>query len=133
MKRKLIYCCNCRCDVAARLTNGRETHPHLLERAHLPYWKCDTCKGAVGTHHKTSDPTRPLGVIASPAVNYERREIHRLMDPLWKSNRISRSELYERISKHLGIRDYHTAKIRNVHEAKLVKEAVLRIKSTLPV
>ena len=63
-----LWCCECANHVEARLTDGREIYPHRPDLAALPFWRCDGCGGYVGTHHRSDDPTRPLGVIPSSAL-----------------------------------------------------------------
>ena len=49
-----------------------------------------------------------------------RRHIHAILDPLWRDGgKWTRSALYSEISKRIG-REYHTAEIRSVEEAREV-------------
>ena len=112
-----IYCCECEKKVEARLTNGAEIYPHRDDLHSLPFWKCDTCKNYVGCHHKTGNPTNPLGNIPSPEMRKARSHIHAILDPLWKTKRYNRKALYEMISDHMGF-GYHTAKLRTLDEAR---------------
>lgn len=114
---KGIWCCSCCCDVDARLTNGAETYPHREDLRDLPFWKCDTCGNFVGCHHKTKNRTAPLGCIPTPELKEARKRLHALIDPIWQSGRMRRSELYEAISKELGWK-YHSAKMRTIDEAR---------------
>lgn len=123
---RAIYCCNCAAEVSARLTSGAEVYPHRPDLRDLPFWRCDGCGGFVGCHHKTRQRTRPLGVIASPAIKNARRHIHALLDPLWQSGQIDRKRLYQDIGKHLG-HEYHTGEIRTIEEAREVYVAARRI------
>ena len=114
-----IYCCSCDKDIEARLTDGSEIYPHRTDLYSLPFWVCDICNQFVGCHHKTKDRTKPLGVIPTTAIKNKRKEIHSLLDPLWKSNKVSRSKIYSHLSKQLG-KEYHTATIKSLHEADMV-------------
>ena len=114
-----IFCCACGGDVNARLTDGREIYPHRPDIADLPFWKCGACSNFVGCHHKTKVRTAPLGCIPTAEIREARKQIHALMDPLWKSGKVTRRELYRAISEALGW-TYHTAKIRSVEEAMTV-------------
>jgi hypothetical protein len=116
---KTIYCCGCNCDTQARLTDGKEVYPHRTDLYPLPFWKCDQCGSFVGCHHKSAQRTRPLGNIPTFEIKLYRKEIHRIMDPLWKSGRISRSAIYKMIGKHIG-HNYHTGEIKSVEDAKRV-------------
>ena len=121
-----IYCCGCEKDVEARLTNGAEIYPRRPDLADIPFWKCDACGNRVGTHHKTADPTKPLGVIPTPEIRAARTHIHDLIDPLWKSGRIKRGKLYALLSEEIG-GPYHTADIRTVEEARAIYRAARKI------
>lgn len=120
-----IYCCGCKIDAQARLTDGREIYPHREDLSDLPFWKCDTCKNHVGCHHKTKDRTKPLGNIPTKELKNARQHIHRILDPLWKSGRFKRGQIYAKISNSIGY-EYHTAEIKTVDEArkiyKIIKE-----------
>lgn len=127
-----IFCCECREKVNARLTEGEEIYPHREDLKDLPFWICDKCKNFVGCHHKTDNPIKPLGCIPTKEIKKARKYIHALLDPLWKSKKVSRKELYNKISKeleHLGYkkRQYHTAQIRSVEEARDVYRIVLKM------
>jgi len=120
---RLIRCCGCGVKVDARLTNGAEIYPHRPDLHSLPFWKCDGCGNYVGCHHKTRNRTEPLGNIPTPALRDERKRLHDEIDPLWKSGRFSRKELYDMISHHMGFA-FHTATLRTVDEAQKVREFV---------
>lgn len=122
-----IYCCGCRKDVKVRLTDGIEIYPSRHDLAELPFWKCDTCGNFVGCHHKTKDRTKPLGCIPTPQIKNARKHIHELIDPIYRSGRMKRSELYAEISQRVGW-NYHTADIRSVEDARIVYRAVLELK-----
>lgn len=117
-----LWCCQCQKDVEARLTNGAEIYPHRPDLASQPRWKCDGCGNHVGTHHKTSEPTKPLGNIPSPELKRARIFIHDLIDPAWKNGMTSRKAIYAHLSKAIG-REYHTGEIRTIEEARAVYSA----------
>ena len=128
---KSIYCCECKLKVDARLTNGEEVYPIRYKRMDyhsFPYWICDTCKNYVGCHHKTSNPTNPLGCIPNDEIKKARRHLHALIDPIWQNKLISRTKLYNLIATQQGRKNYHTAQIRTIEEARSVYKIVLEIK-----
>lgn len=131
MTVRAIYCCGCGADVQARLTSGRETYPHRYDLRSLPFWKCDACGNFVGCHHKTSDRTRPLGVIPTDDIKKARSHIHRILDPLWQGKKINRKILYRTIADRIGVAEYHTAEIRSVEQAREVYRVVQEIGQTL--
>ncbi|KAA3518859.1 hypothetical protein GOZ96_04945 [Agrobacterium vitis] len=126
-KTRKIYCCGCGKDVDARLTNGREIYRHRPDLHSLPFWKCDCCKNYVGCHHKTENRINPLGNIPTPDLKAARQQIHRVLDPIWKSGRFGRSQLYGMVAHALGVDEYHTAEIKNMDEARNVYRIVREI------
>lgn len=123
-----IYCCPCEADVDCRLTNGAEVYPHRKDLWSLPFWKCPTCGNYVGCHHKTNNPTKPLGNIPTKEIRQARKHIHAILDPLWKSKRFSRGYIYGKISARIG-HEYHTAEIKTVEEAREVYKIVKEIEA----
>lgn len=124
---RLIYCCGCGTKVEARLTDGKEIYPHRKDLWKQPLWKCDTCKNYVGCHHKTSNPTQPLGNIPTKELRAARQHIHKILDPIWQSKRMGRRQVYQKISDALGWK-YHTANIKTIEEARKVYKIVKEIK-----
>lgn len=112
-----IYCCGCGSVVGARLTDGREIYPGRRNLRKLPFWRCDCCGNFVGCHWKTKDRTMPLGSIPTPELRNARKHLHLLIDPLWQSGRLSRADVYARLSDALG-RPYHTGEINSVDDAR---------------
>ena len=121
-----LYCCGCEDEVIPRLTTGEEIYPHRKDLYSLPFWICNSCGNYVGCHHKTDDSTRPLGSIPTPRIKASRQLIHRMLDPLWKQGKFSRSYIYQKLGEVLG-REYHTADIRSLEEADVVVEYLKRI------
>lgn len=124
MGKRKIFCCGCQGDVTALLIDGRQAYPHRGDLADLPFWRCPTCENFVGCHHKTKNPTQPLGVIPTPEIKNARQHIHRILDPIWKSGRMSRGEIYRKIAEKLGASEYHTAEIRTLEDARKVYRIV---------
>lgn len=121
-----IYCCECACDVEARLADGEEIYPHRPDLADLPFWRCDECWNYVGCHHQTKDRTRPLGNIPTVQLKKARSHIHRILDPLWKTGGMKRGYVYGTLSKALGYA-YHTGEIKTIEEARKVYALVQKI------
>lgn len=130
MTTRPIFCCACATDIPARLTDGREIYPHRPDLFDLPFWRCDTCRNHVGCHHKTADRTNPLGCIPDAEMKKARSHIHARLDPIWKEKRLDRKHLYARLTEVLG-RQYHTAELRTIAEARAVYAAVVVIEREL--
>ena len=122
-----IHCCGCSQKVNARLTDGVEIYPHRKDLKSLPFWKCDDCGNYVGCHHKTKNRTRPLGCIPTKELKDARQHIHKVIDRIWQSGGMTRKQLYKRLSDDLG-RNYHTANIRSIEEAREVYRLAKLIK-----
>lgn len=122
-----IYCCGCGHKVDARLTDGTEIYPHRIDLKDLPFWKCDTCNNFVGCHHKTSNRMHPLGCIPTPEIKNARKHIHKILDPIWQSKKMTRKEIYQYLSDKLGWK-YHTANIRSIEEGRKVYQLILDIR-----
>lgn len=123
----IIFCCTCNQDVEAELANGQFVYPRRADLYELPFWLCPTCHNSVGCHHKTSDRTKPLGVIPSIQIKNYRKQIHEIMDPIWKLGLMPRGKVYAKLSKSLD-RPYHTAEIRTQGEAELIIEAIKQLR-----
>lgn len=132
MTKRSIYCCGCGAEIEARLTDGREIYPHRPDLSALPFWRCDACKNFVGCHHKTAQPTTPLGCIPTPEIKRARQHIHRILDPLWKGKKGLRSKVYAELASRMGVKEYHTAEIRTVDEARIVYRHVAAIAAAEP-
>ena len=124
-KTRYIYCVHCQGHVDARLTNGKEIYPGLYALRKSAFYICDSCKNYVGCH-KGRDH-RPLGCIPTPELRHARKLIHELMDPLWQQGLARRSEIYAALSKLIG-REYHTAELRSVDEARVVYRFLQRFR-----
>lgn len=130
MTTRAIFCCGCAKDVPARLTDGGEIYPHRPDLRDLPFWKCDGCGNHVGCHHKTKERTEPLGCIPDAEMKNARKHIHARLDPIWKNRVLSRQHLYARLTEVLG-RQYHTAELRTIEEARTVYAAIITIEKEL--
>lgn len=56
-----------------------------------------------------------------------RSKLHELLDPLWKSGGMTRTRVYETISKELGY-EYHTAEVRTIAEVEKVLAIIEKMK-----
>lgn len=117
----MIYCCSCKQEVDAKLVSGDVVYPHRKDLSHLNFYQCQTCNNYVGVH---KDSNAPLGCIPTPEIRELRKKIHAILDPIWQSGYMKRGQLYDKMSKRLGIKEYHTAAINSVFKAKMyLKEA----------
>lgn len=126
-----IYCTGCKVDVEARLTDGSERYPHRPDLASIPFYHCDDCGAWVGTHHKSTNPLKPMGTLATPEILDARKKIHALLDPLWREGFVSRGRAYAFISEALGVESFHAGEIRTIQEARAVYKVILQLEHQL--
>jgi hypothetical protein len=98
------------------LITGKEAYPHRND-IYKEFWQCPQCKKFVGCHNGIKK--RPLGCIPTPQIKNARSKLHELIDPLWKTGKITRGDLYRKISEHLGW-EYHTAELRTIEDCRKV-------------
>ncbi len=123
----MIHCTGCDKEVGARLTDGSEIYPHRPDLAGLQFYIHDVCGAFVGVHRKS---TRPLGSLATREVKVWRKNIHDILDSLWKSKKITRNAAYQYIGKKIG-QTYHTAEIASVEEGIKIYGIVKMLKEEL--
>lgn len=119
-----IFCCGCGKPTRARLVNGKDIYPGRDDLCAIPFWLCDTCGNYVGCHHKSKNRTKPLGCIPTKEVRNARSHIHKLMDPLWENEHVSRRDIYSYLSDKMEC-EYHTADILSVEDARKVYRHLL--------
>ena len=125
-----LWCVSCGKNVRAKMVRGSKVYPHRPDLKHLPFWECPNCLNTVGTHYKSSDPLKPLGVIATKEMKAIRMDIHHLIDPIWKNQIMTRTQVYKFISARLG-HEYHTGELRTVGEARKVLMIVGQLRKGL--
>lgn len=103
-KDKPAHCSSCGCSFDLRLTKGKEIYPKRLDLRNKFYWKCDRCGAYVGCHPGTR---RALGTPADAKLRKLRAQVHAVLDPFWKSKKMSRSEAYRSLALVFGFRLVH--------------------------
>lgn len=121
----IIWCCVCGRDVEAHGIPAKRFY-NCRRRGveNKTVWQCPGCLNYVGSHRGG----RPLGCIPDPELRRARGLIHELLDPLWRDGPYSRNKLYAAISERLGIREYHTAELRTIEDARKAYRVILDIK-----
>ena len=104
------------CDRPAKLVGAEKIYPRRKDFFGRWYWQCEPCDAYVGCHQGT---TKPLGRLANAELRKARQQVHRVLDPLWKSGTMKRAEAYALLAKrlsiakqncHVGMFDLHTCK-----------------------
>jgi hypothetical protein len=122
-----IWCCKCNKTVNGILTTGKEIYPHRPDLYKKNFYKCPHCGGYVGCHQNSR---RPLGCIPTEELKIARMRLHAKMDPLWKSKKITRKELYTLLKNKLGY-TYHNGETRTVQECLKVWDILDEIEKEL--
>ena len=65
---------------------------------------CKPCGAYVGCHNNTR---KPLGTLANAELREWRKKVHAKIDPIWRSRRMSRKQVYYLLTRRLGVQ-YHT-------------------------
>lgn len=116
-----IYCCGCERDVLARYVGGAEIYPDNYRLRKKKFYLCDDCGNYVGAKYGGT----PLGVIATAEIRSARIYVHRMLDPIWQTGRMTRTQIYKRVSAELGYQ-FHTANITSVQEAHTIYNVIKR-------
>ena len=122
-----LFCVNCNKEINGVLTDGREIYPHRPDLYSKKFWKCPECDNYVGCH---GESTRPLGCIPTEEIKKARIKLHSKFDPLWKSGKISRRNLYKRISTEIG-RTFHNGDTRSVEECDIIFKLLEKVEKEL--
>ncbi len=81
-------------------------------------YECKPCGASVGVHPSTK---KPLGTLANERLRFWRSRAHWLFDPLWQSNKLTRTQAYSWLQEkmQLSAEDCHIG-IFNLEQCKLV-------------
>jgi hypothetical protein len=106
---------------------AKTAYPHRND-IYAHFWQYPSCKHFVGCHNGIKK--RPLGCIPTPHIKYARSKLHEIIDPLWQKGKITRGDLYRKISEHLGWQ-YHTAELRTIEDCRKIWTFVKKLEKTL--
>ncbi|MDO6448113.1 zinc-finger-containing protein [Oceanobacillus profundus] len=88
------------CNHEVVLTSNKELYGR--EYGNGRCYLCRKCKASVGVHSGKKGKT-PLGILATHEMKVLKKCCHDLFDPIWKSKRISRINLYRSLATRLEI------------------------------
>ena len=86
------------CDKPAEWVSNDAVYGRKFGTSYM-IWLCRPCHAYVGCHNNTKTP---LGTMADAATREARREAHKCIDPIWKSEQLKRKEVYRILRKHYG-------------------------------
>lgn len=79
-------------------------------------WVCFDCDAYVGCHKNTK---KPLGTMADKETREARRMAHDALDPIWRSGRCSRRNVYRILKLHFG-KEIHIARCSALECERLI-------------
>lgn len=85
-------------------------------------WFCKPCRAYVGCHQNTK---KPLGTIANKETREWRIKLHAIIDPLWKSGKQKRSDVYMGLNAIAG-KEFHVGE-SSVEDCKNMIEKLKEI------
>ena len=89
------------CGNPAKLVKGSAVWPHRQDLAKKWVWVCDPCNARCGCHGETK---KPLGYPANCETRRARIMLHNLrLDPLWRKHGYTREDVYQHLSKSMGL------------------------------
>lgn len=86
------------CNNEAVWCENKEIYGKNYGKSYMVYL-CKLCDAYVGCHQNTKSP---LGTMANRPLRKNRIMAHSEIDPLWKSGKRKRNEVYQKLSKHFG-------------------------------
>ena len=100
------------CKKEAAWVENKEIYGRNYGKSYMTYL-CKDCDAYVGCHNNTRVP---FGAMANKELREWRKKTHAVVDPLWKSGRMTRKEVYKRLQEvfgeviHIGDTDIQTCK-----------------------
>lgn len=86
------------CEKPANYGPNEEFYGKRYGKSYMCYY-CKPCDAYVGTHQNTK---KPLGTMANRELRDWRKKAHLIIDQLWKSGELKRSQVYAKLAEHFG-------------------------------
>ena len=86
------------CHKEAEWVENKEIYGRNYGKSYMCYL-CRDCNAYVGCHHNSR---KALGTMANAELRSWRVKVHSVIDPLWKSSKMPRKQVYQRLKKHFG-------------------------------
>lgn len=90
------------CNKEAPWVENKAKYGRNYGNSYMCYF-CKDCDAYVGCHNNTKNP---LGTMANAELREWRKKAHAHIDPLWKTGRLGRGEMYMWLKEKLG-REIH--------------------------
>ena len=86
------------CNKESEWVENKEIYGRNYGKSYMCYL-CKPCNAYVGCHQNTK---KPLGTMANKDLREWRKKAHANIDPVWKSGKMKRKELYGFLNKVFG-------------------------------
>ena len=96
--KQMVKCDYCSRD--AKLVGAEKIYTHRRDLINKLFWSCEPCEAYVGCHPGTKNP---LGRLANAELRRAKQSVHRVLDPLWKSKKMTRRDAYALLANGLNI------------------------------
>ena len=90
------------CGRHAQLVTGAAIYRGRPDLDTKYFWQCAACDAYVGCH-PVGDGRVPLGRLANKELRQAKQRAHAAIDPHWQSGKRSRSAVYARLARLMGI------------------------------
>ncbi len=90
------------CKAPAQWVENKEIYGRNYGNSFM-VWLCKPCNAYVGCHQNTQ---KPLGTMANAETREWRMRAHAILDPMWKSGKMTRKAAYARLHWKFG-REIH--------------------------
>lgn len=113
---KRVYCCQCKDYIKPDTVKGDVIYPNYPQLREKLFYQCRTCKNYCGRSNAD------FVSIPTPEVRAMRKEVHDIIDPLWRGGLVGRGFVYKCMSEAMGY-DYHNSSLSNMNEARKALKA----------
>jgi len=86
------------CNKSAAWVPNEQVYGKRYGKSYMCYW-CKNCDAYVGCHQNSKVA---LGIMANRELREWRIKVHGYIDPLWKTGRMNRREVYQKLADHFG-------------------------------
>lgn len=113
------------CGNKAEWVSNEEVYGRRFgEKSHMMYI-CRPCDARVGCHQNSK---KPFGTMANAQLRAWRMRVHREIDYLWKSGKMSRKTMYLKLNEMLG-HEVHVG-WSDIDECERILEAAAKIRTS---
>jgi hypothetical protein len=86
------------CKKEAEWIDNKEVYGKRFGKSYMCYY-CKDCDAYVGCHNNTK---KALGTMANKELREWRMKVHAILDPLWKSGKQTRGQVYQFLQDAFG-------------------------------